>query len=172
MMRLSAWFPGMGKKSAKPVPVSFLLNPLHVFSLGFGSGLVPKAPGTAGTVVGALLYLPMQSLDVAPYLAVTLLCFLVGVGVCGFTASRLQTHDHPAIVWDEIVGYFATMAFAPDGWGWMLLGFVLFRFFDVVKPWPIRWVDRRVSGGSGIMLDDLLAGIFSAVIIQIIVYLL
>jgi len=156
----------------KPVPPGLLLNPLHLLSLGFGSGLAPKAPGTAGTVIGVLLYLPMQSLPLGAYLGVTLACFVAGIGLCQFTASRLQVHDHPAIVWDEIVGYFATMTFAPAGWGWVLLGFLLFRCFDTFKPWPIKWVDEKVSGCGGIMLDDLLAGIFSAIILTIMEYLL
>ncbi len=156
----------------KRVPARFLLNPLHFLSLGFGSGLAPKAPGTAGTIVGVLLYLPMQFLDLIIYLAVTLTAFFVGIGLCHFTASRLQVHDHPGIVWDEIVGFLITMTFAPVGWAWILLGFLLFRFFDILKPWPIKWADRKVSGGFGIMLDDLIAAIFAAICIQIIVYLL
>jgi phosphatidylglycerophosphatase A len=104
----------------------------------------------------------MQPLALMPYLAVVALLFLVGIPICAHTANRLGVHDHPGIVWDEIVGYLVTMAFAPAGWLWVAAGFVLFRLFDIVKPWPIRWCDRKVHGGFGIMLDDLLAGVFAA----------
>jgi phosphatidylglycerophosphatase A len=81
-------------------------------------------------------------------------------------------HDHPGIVWDEIVGYLVTMALAPAGWLWIVIGFVLFRLFDIVKPWPIRWLDKHVHGGFGIMLDDLLAGLFAAAVLQGVVFFL
>jgi phosphatidylglycerophosphatase A len=97
---------------------------------------------------------------------------LAGITICGQAASRLGVHDHPGIVWDEIVGYLVTMAFAPSGWLWIGLGFVLFRLFDIVKPWPIRWCDRQVGGGLGIMLDDLLAGVLSAALLQLLVVFL
>jgi phosphatidylglycerophosphatase A len=144
------------------IPARLLLHPVDFLALGFGSGMTPLAPGTAGTVVAIPLYLLMQPLALMPYLAVVALLFLVGIPICAHTANRLGVHDHPGIVWDEIVGYLVTMAFAPAGWLWVAAGFVLFRLFDIVKPWPIRWCDRKVHGGFGIMLDDLLAGVFAA----------
>jgi len=149
-----------------------LSNPIHFLSLGFGTGCVPKAPGTAGTVVGILVYLLVQGLPWAYYLALVGLLYLIGVWICAYTAKALGAHDHPAIVWDEIVGYLVTMFYAPAGWLWIILGFILFRIFDIWKPWPIRWLDKQVKGGNGIMLDDLVAGIFSLTIIQIIAYIL
>jgi phosphatidylglycerophosphatase A len=154
---------------AERITPQLLRHPLDFLALGFGSGLVPRAPGTAGTVAAIPLYLVLQSLTWQVYLPLVAVLFLVGIPICAHAARRLGVHDHPGIVWDEIVGYLVTMAFAPPGWMWIFAGFVLFRFFDVLKPWPIRWFDRRVGGGFGIMMDDLLAGIAAAAVLQILV---
>jgi phosphatidylglycerophosphatase A len=92
---------------------------------------------------------------------------VVGVWVCDTASRDLGVHDHPGIVWDEIAGFLLTMLAAPPGWQWILVGFALFRLFDIWKPWPIGWLDRRVAGGLGIMLDDLVAGVFAAAILQL-----
>ncbi|NOX27639.1 MAG: phosphatidylglycerophosphatase A [Gammaproteobacteria bacterium] len=149
---------------------SLLKNPIHALSLGFGTGLAPKAPGTFGTLVGVALYWLLCSLQLSltVYIAITVLCFVLGVWLCGYTAKALGVHDHPAIVWDEVVGYLITMTFAPSGWLWMLIGFALFRLFDIWKPWPIRVIDRSVHGGFGIMFDDVLAGIYAAIVLALI----
>ena len=102
------------------------------------------------------------------YLALLALGFVVGIWLCGRTARVLGTHDHPAIVWDEIVGYLATMALRPATGAWPIIGFALFRLFDIAKPWPIAWLDRRVPGGFGIMVDDLLAAAYALLTMQII----
>jgi len=149
-----------------------LLNPVHFLALGFGTGCVPKAPGTVGTLAGVLLYLLVQDLPWVYYLSLVCLLYLVGIWICSYTAKALGVHDHPAIVWDEIVGYLVTMFCAPTGWLWIIGGFVLFRIFDIWKPWPIRLLDKHVKGGNGVMVDDLLAGIFSLTVIQIIAYIL
>ncbi|MEE9551479.1 MAG: phosphatidylglycerophosphatase A, partial [Gammaproteobacteria bacterium] len=115
---------------------------------------------------------PMQNLGLLIYLPVVAGLLVIGIYLCEKTAKDLKVHDHSAIVWDEIVGYLITMIAAPIGWLWILLGFMLFRLFDIWKPWPIGWVDRRVSGGFGIMLDDVIAGLYGLVILQIIAYLL
>lgn len=154
---------------AEKISPQLLRHPVDFLALGFGSGLLPKAPGTAGTVAAIPLYLLMQSLDLYLYLSLVALLFLAGIPVCAHTAKRLGVHDHPGIVWDEVVGYLVTMTFAPVGWLWVLAGFVLFRFFDVLKPWPIRWLDKRVGGGFGIMVDDLLAGIAAAAVLHLLV---
>jgi phosphatidylglycerophosphatase A len=154
------------------VPAKLLLNPAHCLSLGFGSGLSPKMPGTMGTVIGVAIYLLMPTLDWKIYLGIVLASFLIGVFLCGYTAKALNVHDHPGIVWDEIVGYFITMFMVPKQWMWVLLGFVLFRIFDILKPWPISIADKRLKGGFGIMLDDVIAGLFALFIIQITLYLL
>ena len=98
--------------------------------------------------------------------------FVIGIWICGKTAEDLGVHDHGGIVWDEFVGYWLTMFMAPQGWVWALIGFGLFRLLDIVKPWPISWADKQLKGGTGIMLDDVLAGIMAALCIQAIVILM
>ena len=154
------------------VPAKLLQNPAHLLSLGFGSGLSPKMPGTMGTVVAVVLFLLLPTLDWKIYSAIVIVSFLIGIGLCDYTAKALNVHDHPGIVWDEIVGYFITMFMVPKTWLWILVGFVLFRLFDIWKPWPISVADKRLRGGLGIMLDDVIAGIFALIIIQIFLYLL
>jgi len=144
-----------------------LHNPIHLLATGFGTGLAPFAPGTFGTLVGVAFYLALDGLPLAVYLGAVLVLLLVGVPLCGVTARDLEVDDHPGIVWDEIVGYLVTMVAAPSGWPWVVAGFALFRFFDVLKPWPIRAIDERMAGGAGIMLDDVLAGIFAAACLQL-----
>jgi phosphatidylglycerophosphatase A len=154
---------------AEKIPPRELLHPVNFLALGFGSGLAPVAPGTAGTLVAIPVYLLRQPLAPGIYLPLVAALFVAGIPICAYTAKRLDVHDHPGIVWDEVVGYLVTMAFAPAGWLWVMAGFILFRIFDVAKPWPILWLDRQVSGGFGIMLDDLLAGVFSAAVLQLMV---
>ncbi|MGB5259751.1 MAG: phosphatidylglycerophosphatase A [Gammaproteobacteria bacterium] len=156
---------------ADKVPPGLLLHPVDFLALGFGSGLVPVGPGTAGTLVAIPVYLLLQPLDLAVYLAVVSMGFLAGIGICAHAARRLGVHDHPGIVWDEVIGFLVTMTAVPAGWEWVAGGFVLFRIFDIAKPWPIGWLDRQVHGGLGIMLDDLLAGVFAAAVLQGLVYI-
>lgn len=144
-----------------------LADPGHLLALGFGTGLVPVAPGTFGTLAGLVLYLPARRLPLVPYLLVTLAGLALGIWLCGRCARRLGQPDHPAIVWDEVVGFFVTMTAAPAGGGWLVAGFVLFRFFDILKPWPVAVLDRRVGGGLGIMLDDVLAGVYAGLCLQL-----
>lgn len=148
------------------LPTGFLKHPAHFLAFGFGSGCAPKAPGTAGTAVAVLLYLPLQYLSLTAYLIMLVVSFLVGIWLCGQASKTLGVHDHGGIVWDEFVGYWITMIAAPSGWMWMLLGFMLFRLFDIWKPQPIRYVDKYVQGGFGIMIDDVLAGIYALAIMQ------
>lgn len=152
--------------SAK-VSQHLLRHPFGFLALGFGSGLAPRAPGTAGTLAAIPLYLFLQDLPLVIYLPVVAVLVLAGIAICSHAARRLGVHDHPAIVWDEIAGYLVTMIHAPRGWEWVAAGFVLFRLFDIAKPWPIRWFDRHVHGGLGIMLDDLVAGVFAALGLQL-----
>lgn len=154
------------------IPRGFLKNPVHLLALGFGSGCVPKAPGTVGTLVGVLFYLPMTTLSGPIYFGMTMVFFLLGIYLCEVTANHLGVHDHGGIVWDEIVGFLISMIMIPPDWRFMLLGFVLFRLFDIWKPCPISYLDDKVSGGLGIMLDDVLAGVYALIILQISVYLL
>lgn len=145
-----------------------LKRPVCFLGLGFGTGLAPKAPGTFGTIAALPIYYVMQDWSMAIYLIVTIIAFIVGIWICQVSADWLQKDDPSAVVWDEIVGYLITMIAAPAGWQWMLIGFVLFRFFDIIKPWPISWADQKLHGGFGIMVDDVIAGIFAAVLLQLI----
>lgn len=156
----------MNKNTA--VSASHILrHPVHCLAFGFGSGLSPKAPGTMGTVVAIPLYLLLAQCPPMVYLGLLVVAFLLGIYLCGKTASDLGVHDHGGIVWDEFVGFWITLFMAPQGWWWIVLGFLLFRLFDIWKPWPIRLLDKSVEGGLGIMLDDVLAGIYAWGILQI-----
>lgn len=149
-----------------------LTNPVHLLALGFGTGLVPRAPGTVGTLVGIPFYLLISGLPLWIYLAITVAVSGAGIWICDRAAKDFGVHDHPAIVWDEIAGYLVTMIAAPAGWPWIVAGFLLFRLFDVLKPWPISVLDRRVSGGFGIVVDDLVAGVIAALVLQAMAWLL
>jgi len=146
-----------------------LSNPVHFFALGFGSGLLPIAPGTWGTLVTIPIYWVLMTLETSltVYLLVCLVMFIVGIGLCSRATVDAGVHDHRAIVWDEMVGYLVTMLLLPFEWMWIIAGFFVFRFFDVVKPWPISWVDRNVHGGFGIMVDDVLAGLASCAVLHL-----
>lgn len=139
----------------------------HWIAFGFGSGLSPVAPGTAGTLAAIPAYLLMSPLHWPHYLGLVLAFTLLGIWACERTSRDLGAKDPSAIVWDEWVGFFVTMLAAPSGWLWILAGFVLFRLFDIWKPWPVRLADRRVGGGLGIMLDDLIAGAMAGVLIAL-----
>ncbi len=141
-------------------------NALYYAAFGFGAGFAKKAPGTVGTVMGIPVYLLTSAGGFPVFVVLTLIFSLLGIYICGETAKALGVHDHPGIVWDEIVGFMVTMLFVPFSWSAVLVGFILFRFFDIIKPWPISYIDRHVSGGLGIMLDDLLAGLFSALLLS------
>ncbi len=152
------------------IPTKFLLNPLHLLSLGFGSGLAPKAPGTCGTLIAVPLYLLLVQLPPVWYLLAVLLAFGFGVFLCEYTSRALGVHDHPGIVWDELVGYWITMIAVPAEWLWILVGFVLFRVFDIWKPWPVRIADKTLKGGFGIMIDDVLAGVYALICLHLLVW--
>ena len=147
-----------------------LHSPVLWLAFGFGSGLSPKAPGTMGTLAAIPLYLLLAKLPLIGYALVVLVSFIVGCWLCGEAAKRLGVHDFGGIVWDEFVGYWITMFAAPAGWLWIAEGFVLFRVFDIWKPWPIRVADQQVHGGLGIMLDDVLAGIYAGLALQALAY--
>ena len=151
---------------------AILANPIHLLAFGFGAGLFPKAPGTVGTAVAVLIYLVLPSMQPVIYAGLILLSFVFGIWICGKTSEDLGVHDHGGIVWDEFVGYWITMFMAPSGLFWVLLGFVFFRLLDIFKPWPIKWADKELAGGLGIMLDDVLAGIMAALGMQAVVVLI
>ena len=158
------------KLKRTPPPLKYLAHPWHFLSFGFGSGYSPWAPGTAGTIAAIPIFYFMASLPLWSYLLLVFAMMMLGFYICGYTTRALGKHDHSAIVWDEIVGYLITMLAMPNSWQWMLVGFFVFRIFDVVKPWPINVIDRRINGGLGIMLDDVLAGVYGVVVMQGLLY--
>jgi phosphatidylglycerophosphatase A len=142
-----------------------LRDPVHFLAFGFGAGLSPHAPGTCGTLIAVpIVWFVMQFGLLAHAVTAVAMC-IAGLWICGESARRLEVHDHAGIVWDEIAGYTVTMLAAPPNWYWLLGGFALFRFFDIVKPWPIREADHSLTGGLGIMLDDIIAGVFAGTIL-------
>lgn len=156
-----------------------LKNPVHLLAFGLGSGLAPKAPGTFGTLAALpIWWLILSSVPTLPYLAVIIAGFAFGVVICDKTSKDLGVHDHGGIVFDEWIGVWITLLWLPQGNGfwpdlaWVAAAFVAFRFFDILKPWPIRWFDEKVSGGFGIMIDDVIAGIFGLIVLQIIHFFL
>lgn len=151
------------KLIASPFDVA-LKTPVGFFAFGFGSGLSPFAPGTAGTAMAIPLYYLMVQLSWPIYAFLTFIAFMVGVKLCDITGNKLGVHDYGGIVWDEFVGFWITMFLVPFSWANVILGFFVFRFFDVVKPAPIRWLDKHVKGGFGVMIDDVLAGIYSLIV--------
>ena len=159
-------------KIKNDVPASVWRNPWHFLAFGAGAGAMPVAPGTFGTLVAVPLYLLLAPLALPFYLAVVVAMLLLGIWLCHVTARDIGVHDHGGIVWDEIVGYLLTMAAAPAGWLWVIVGFILFRLFDIVKPWPVNLADRHVSGGFGIMLDDVIAALYAWLVLQLMVVVL
>lgn len=147
-----------------------LTQPVQFLALGFGSGLAPKAPGTFGTLAAIPVFLLLTLLMSTPlhYALAVIVMGIAGIYICGKAADDVGVHDHPAIVWDEFVGFFITMFMIPISWQSIVVGFVLFRIFDIFKPWPISFIDKKMTGGLGIMFDDVLAGVFALVIMHFI----
>ena len=156
---------GKNKLSAKDI----MSNPVLFLAFGFGSGLAKKMPGTMGTLAAIPVYLAFIGTNFWVYSALTILVAVTGIWICESAAKRLGEHDYGGIVWDEVAGFLITMWWVPFSWSAVLFGFILFRIFDIVKPWPIKWIDQKVDGGLGIMLDDVLAGILAAVVLSFIV---
>lgn len=136
-------------------------NPWHFVACGFGLGTIPFMPGTFGTLLGVVVYALLMHCSLAVYIAWELALLAVGVYLCGRINRDLGTDDHPAAVWDEIAAFPLVMVAIPPTWLNLVLGFVLFRVFDILKPPPIRWLDRHVHGGFGVMLDDVVAALFA-----------
>lgn len=155
---------------------ALLSHPAGWIATALGAGLSPKAPGTAGSLVALLpWWLLLRDLPFGWYAVVLVAGFFFGAWACDVACKRLGMHDHGALVWDEVIGMWITLFAAPRSplpWmaGYMLVGFALFRLFDIWKPWPIRVADRRVHGGFGVMLDDVIAGVYALIVLQAITY--
>lgn len=150
----------------KPVPLTrqFLMaHPAHFIALGFGAGLAPWAPGTFGSLLGLPLFFLLQGSSL--YWVWVGLFLILGIWACEVTGRALGVHDHGGIVWDETAAMLLVLPFAPAAWWGYLLAFVLFRLFDIWKPYPIGWLDEKVHGGIGVMLDDVLAAVYAIVLL-------
>ena len=146
-----------------------LAHPAHLIAFGLGTGLAPKAPGTVGTLLGLPLFWAVTAIapDLPNQIMLIAAAFLFGIWACARTGRALGVPDHGGIVWDEIVAFALVLMFTPTGGGWLLAAFGLFRFFDIVKPWPIRFFDTRLKNGFGVMFDDLLAAGYAIACLQI-----
>jgi len=144
-----------------------LTDPVHILAFGFGTGLSPVAPGTVGSLVGILFAWLTLDLGLPLQLGVAAAITLSGIWICGESARRIGVHDHGGIVWDEIAGMYITLLAAPPTVAGWVLAFVLFRAFDIAKPWPIRDLDHRLGGGTGIMLDDLAAALYALILLAL-----
>lgn len=152
--------------------LKFLLaHPAHFVALGFGSGLAPRGPGTVGTLLAWALYAPLaQVLDAPGILAVTIVLFLIGIWACARTGRDLGVADHGAMNWDEVVAFLPVLVWAGHSPVWAVIGFAVFRFFDIAKPPPVGWFDRRVGGGLGVMLDDVAAALCTVAVLALVRY--
>jgi phosphatidylglycerophosphatase A len=144
-----------------------LRNPIHFLALGFGSGLLHPAPGTWGSLVGVIVgALLLPWLDAKTFFILTALCFFLGIWLCERTSHDMGVHDHGSIVWDEIVAVFLVLLVVPEvSLFWCAVAFVTFRLFDILKPYPIRYFDEKLTNGFGIMVDDILAAGYSILVI-------
>jgi phosphatidylglycerophosphatase A len=149
-----------------------MASPAGWIACGFGSGLTPKAQGTFGSLAALLPWLLLRGLSAPAWLGVIVVAFAVGVWACNVAGRIIGVDDHRSLVWDEFVGLWITLlpALVAPWWA-VITGFALFRLFDVWKPWPIAWFDRRVKGGFGVMLDDMIAGIFAGIVLYFVLLL-
>lgn len=157
----------MKKFKKNDSPRSIWTNPVHFIACGFGVGAIPVAPGTFGTLAAVPVFIALSRLSLLWYLICTVLYAICAIFCIAKTDSDWQTHDHPATVSDEIVGYLVTMIAIPAKPLWIIAGFILFRIFDIFKPWPIGWIDKHVQGGWGVVLDDVLAGVYAWLVLSI-----
>ncbi|MBT4161410.1 MAG: phosphatidylglycerophosphatase A [Gammaproteobacteria bacterium] len=144
-------------------------RPDYFIACGFGSGLVPRAPGTAGSALGLVLFLPAIGLPIVVQIGLVVMGLVFGIYISNRVAAEIGTKDPAAIVWDEFIGMWIAMLWLPDLY-WLPVAFVLFRLFDIVKPWPVSWADRDLEGGLGIMLDDVIAGLLALGSLQLLFY--
>ena len=160
------------QKNVGKAPHSIWTNPIHFIACGFGVGAIPFMPGTFGTLLGIPLAFILASLTLPLYAIGCLILFFFGVFACHITNRDFGTQDHPAAVIDEMATFPAALFAVPMHWPHILAAFILFRFFDIVKPGPIRWIDKNIHGGLGVMLDDLVAAIATLIVIHFFMWVL
>jgi phosphatidylglycerophosphatase A len=154
---------------ARPTPAFVFSHPAHFVALGFGSGLAPLAPGTVGTLLAFPLYMALDLVLPPLYLFVVVVAFFgLGVWACGRTGRALGIPDHSGMNWDEVVAMLLVLLLTPVDWGWRAFAFFAFRFFDVVKPPPIRQIDRMIKGGFGVMFDDIVAAFYTVFLMALV----
>lgn len=153
-------------------PASVWRNPVHFLAFGLGSGASPLVPGTVGSLMALPFYYLLHYLSALEYSLVVVVGFAVGILLCEKTSRDLGVHDHGGIVWDEIIGMWLTLLLIPFSWLNVVVGFFLFRFFDIVKPWPVSVADAKIKGGIGVMLDDVLAALYANLALQLFIYIL
>lgn len=156
----------------EPVPRSVWQKPSHFIAFGFGSGTIPFAPGTFGTLMAIPFYLALSTFSHTTYLFLLIFFTLTSMWLCDKVSKEIHFDDHSGMCLDEIIGFLITMFHAPNGFTWIILGFLLFRLFDIWKPWPIHLIDEKMEGGIGAILDDVLAGIYSFIIIQLLAFII
>ena len=148
-------------------PKTLLRHPAGWIASGFGSGFSPRAPGTVGSAVALLPWLWLRTLPLPYDVLAVVVAFVIGIWASEWVVRRSGVQDPQVVVWDEFVGVWIALIAAPAGWIWMLAGFALFRLFDIWKPWPVSWADERIHGGLGVMLDDVIAGIYALIVLQL-----
>ena len=153
-------------------PVSIYKNPIHFLAFGFGIGALPKAPDTYGTLLIIPFYLLIIQLPMLVYPAIFLAVLLSGIYICGKTAQDMGVKDHPGIVWDEFAGFLLTMMFVPFEWYWLVAGFVLYRAFDILQPYPISLLKEKTGTGISIMADDLVAGFLAFLVLHTVIFVI
>ena len=142
------------------------LRPTILLATGFGAGYAPVAPGTAGSALGVLLFYLLPPLPPVFYAGILVAITLCAVGIAGAAERTLGTKDPPQVVIDEVAGQLIALAFLPAHWGYLLAGFLLFRLFDIAKPWPANTINRHMKGGAGIVLDDVVAGVYANIVLH------
>ncbi len=159
------------KKSTPPPPDFLFRHPAHLIACGFGSGLSPWAPGTIGTLFALFSYPLLRPwFDDLGFALFLITCYLFGIVACNTTGKALGEPDHGSIVWDEIVPFWAALFFAPEGWLWWIVAFFLFRFFDIVKPFPANLFDR-IKNGFGVMTDDVFAAAYTVLCLALLKFI-
>lgn len=167
-----SWRRSKSTRTIPPIPAAVWQKPSYFIAFGFGTGALPIAPGTFGTLIAIPFYLVLRQLTLPWYVGIVLVLTLASIWLCDKLSRDIQVHDHQGMNLDEIIGFLITMINAPLHWSWIVVGFILFRIFDIAKPWPINWADKNIGGGFGMIFDDVLAALYSCAVLQILAWFL